>query len=262
MRLKPKKSLGQNFLTDKNIQAKIVDAAGFTGNDSVLEIGAGRGELTVLLSPLVKHLTALELDPRLCGQLNLFSEKHSNLKIINCDVLKFDFKKFLKSLKAKKIKVMGNIPYYISTPIIEKLLEHREKIDSAYLTVQKEFAERIAAAPGSKTFGSLSCFVQYYAQPKIIFTISRNSFYPAPKVDSCLLLLKMRLEPAFKVRDEKQLFTIIRAAFNQRRKTLRNSLKEIVPAEKLNRFFDEYRINPDIRPESLALENFAKLANL
>ena len=262
MRLKPKKSLGQNFLSDKNILAKIINACGLTPEDTVLEIGSGRGELTKFIAPRVKHLTALEIDTSLCEQLEGSLKEYKNSEIINCDVLKFNFKKYFRSAKIKRLKVIGNIPYYISTPIIEELLKHRKKIEVVFFTVQKEFADRIAARPGSKTFGSLSCFIQYYAEPEKLFLIKRNSFFPSPKVDSCLLRLKIRNKPTIKVRDEKFFFSIIRAAFNKRRKTLRNSLKDIYPSEKLTQFFVKYSITPNTRPECLSLEDFANLSNL
>jgi len=262
MRLKPKKSLGQNFLTDKNIQTKIINACGLTPEDTVLEIGSGRGEITKLIAPRVKHLAALEIDSSLCRQLEDSLKEYKNTEIINIDILKFDFKKYFKSAKIKKLKIIGNIPYYISTPIIEELLKHRGKIETVFITVQKEFADRIAAGPGSKTFGSLSCFIQYYAEPKILFLIKKNSFFPPPKIDSCLLRLKVRNKPIIKVRDEKLFFDIIRAAFNKRRKTLRNSLRDKFPPEKLALFFSKFSINPNIRPEDLGLEDFANLSNL
>lgn len=262
MRLKPKKSLGQNFLTDKNIRAKIINACGLTPEDTVLEIGPGQGELTKLIAPRVKRLAGLEIDSSLCGQLAESLKEFKNAEIINADILKFDFKKYFKSAKIKKLKVIGNIPYYISTPIIEELLKHREKIETIFITVQKEFAERIAARPGSKTFGSLSCFIQYYAEPEILFLIKKGSFFPAPKIDSCLLRLKIRNRPVIKVRDERLFFSIIRAAFNKRRKTLRNSLEDVFPSEKLAQFFTKYSLNPNTRPECLGLEDFANLSNL
>lgn len=229
--------------------------------DIVLEIGAGRGELTGLIAPSVKKIYAVELDTNLCGPLKDNLKQYSNVEIINQDILKFNFRKnFGKS--GNKIKLIGNIPYYIATPILEKLLEFREIIAEIYITIQKEFARRIVSKPGTKDYGSLSCFLQYYTEPKIIFSISKNCFFPAPKVDSCFVGLEIRRDYPVNLKNERALFRIIRTAFNQRRKTLRNSLKNIIPQQKLNAFFKHYNINPNIRPEDLSLSNFLNLANL
>ncbi len=260
MHIKPKKSLGQNFLTDKNVQRKLIVSYNLGALDYVLEIGAGYGELTKLIAHNAAFVYALEIDAGLCKILNENTKEYPNIKVINRDILKFDLKRYFKGLKAK-IKVLGNIPYYITSPIIEHLLKHREKIETVFITVQKEFAKRIVADAGSKEYGSFSCFVQYYSIPKIIFLIKRNSFSPAPKVDSCLLELKIRQAPAVKVKDEKLLFKVIRASFNKRRKTLRNSLDGIVPLQKLSDFFKENNVDINIRPEDLTLKDFARLIN-
>ena len=192
----------------------------------------------------------------------MLTEKFSacrNISIINADFLKFD----LRSLPpGNKFKAIGNIPYYITSPIIEHLLLSRERISDIYLTVQKEFAQRMVAEPGSKVYGSFSCFVQYYAQPQILFSIKKNSFHPAPKVDSCFLRLKLREDPVVKVKNEETLFKIIRTGFQQRRKTLKNSLEELIPSDKLDKFFREFDLDPKIRPEDLSLQDFANLANI
>ncbi len=261
MRVKPKKRLGQNFLADANIRRKIISVCEFGPDDLVLEIGAGQGEMTGLIAKQVMQVYALELDQGLCEVLKTNLGYIKNVEVINQDVLKFDFKSFLKAIKVK-ITVFGNIPYYITTPIIERLLENKEKIKIVYLTVQKEFAQRVIADPGSKQYGSLSCFLQYFTRPKIKFIINKGSFWPRPKVDSCLLELQMRPEPAIKVNDEEQFFKIIRSSFNQRRKTLRNSLKEVVSRQTLDLFFQKYKIKENIRPEQLSLSEFAGLANM
>ncbi|MDD5730452.1 MAG: 16S rRNA (adenine(1518)-N(6)/adenine(1519)-N(6))-dimethyltransferase RsmA [Candidatus Omnitrophica bacterium] len=261
MRIKPKKSLGQNFLADKNIVRKIISACGFGPSDMVLEIGAGRGEMTVSIAGLVKEIHAVEIDSGLSPILVDNLRPFQNARVINQDILKLDLDGFFKE-SGGKIKIFGNIPYYITTPIIEKVFAYRDKIGAAYFTVQKEFAERIAANPGSKVYGSFSCFVQYYAVPKILFTISKSCFSPAPKVDSCLLQLEIRAKPPVMVKDEKLFFKVIRSAFNKRRKILRNSLKDIVPEDRLNDFFLRYNIDPRIRPECFSLEDFANLSNL
>lgn len=261
MRLKPKKRLGQNFLIDKNIQRKIIDACALKPSDIVLEIGSGRGELTQYLALEAKKVFALELDAQLSQALKDKFKDSRNVEIINQDILKFNLNKHFADSR-KKLKVIGNIPYYISSPIIEHLLRNKDKIGVIFLTVQEEFGRRITAQPGSKTYGAFSCFTQYHTKPKIIFRIKKNSFFPAPKVDSCFLRLEVRQKVPLTLKDEGLLFRIIRAAFNQRRKTLRNSLKGVIPPEKLNKFFKEYNINPNIRPEALALRDFANLTNL
>lgn len=261
MRVKPKKRLGQNFLTDKNIQAKLISAYELKKSDQVLEIGAGYGDLTNLIASFAGRVYALEIDPELCGILKENTKTHPNVKIINEDILKFNIRKYFGKLR-DKIKVVGNIPYYITTPIIEHMFEYRNKIATIFITTQREFAERITALSGSKKYGSLTCFVQYYAEPKILFSIKKNSFVPAPKVDSCLIRLKIREVPAVKVMDEQLFFKIVRGAFNQRRKTLRNSLASIVKPEQLFLYFIMHNIDPNIRPEDLNLPDFANLANI
>jgi len=260
MRTKPKKSLGQNFLIDQNVQRKIISSCGLQTSDVVLEIGAGRGELTSLLVGNVSKIYAFEIDRCLFDELKAKFKDNTNIEIINGDILKVDLAQMLKKEKLK-IKVIANIPYYISTPIIEKLFEIKEKIGEIFITVQKEFCERVTADPGSKKFGSLSCFIQYYVKAKILFTIQNSSFWPKPKVDSSFLRLEILSKPSVKVGDEKLLFKVIRAAFNQRRKTLRNSLENIAAKEKLCKYFEINNINPNIRPEDLSLENFARLAD-
>jgi len=261
MHVKPKKGLGQNFLFDKNIQRKLVASYNLKAGDCVLEIGAGYGQLTKLIAHDAAFVYALEIDPELCKTLRDNIKGFTNIKIINQDILRFNLKRYFGRFK-NKIKVVGNIPYYITTPIIEHLLKYRHKIESVFITVQKEFAKRIVANAGSKEYGSLSCFVQYHSIPKILFFIKKNSFSPRPKVDSCLLQLKIRGVPAVIVKDEKLFFKVIRASFNKRRKTLRNSLDDIVPFQKLHGFFKKYDIDVNIRPEDLTLKDFAHLANI
>jgi 16S rRNA (adenine1518-N6/adenine1519-N6)-dimethyltransferase len=258
---KPKKSLGQNFLVDKNVQRKIIEACSFKPCDTVLEIGAGRGELTGLIAAKAAKIYALEIDTRLCGILKTSLEGKSNVEIINQDVLKFNLRKHFRGAGAR-IKVFGNIPYYITTPIIGHLFKFREKIDAIFITVQQEFARRITAGPGSKDYGSFSCFSQYYTEPKILFTIKKNSFFPSPKVDSCLLRMNIKRKLPLRKREEDLLFRFIRAAFNKRRKTLKNSLKGVVSPQKLGEFFNRYSLDKNIRPEDLSLQHFINLTTL
>jgi len=260
MHLKPKKNLGQNFLVDKNIQRKIINACELKPSDNVLEIGAGRGELTRLITDNVDKVYALEIDKYLCRILQDNLKGYSNIKIINQDILTFNLKKHFRKLK-NKIKVIGNIPYYITTSIIEHLLRFRDKVDTVFILVQKEFAARITATPGSKDYGSFSCFVQYYTTAKKLFFIKKTCFHPIPKVDSAFLLLKINHEPQIKTKNERLLFKIIRAAFNKRRKTLRNSLKGVISQQRLGAFFNKYNIDRNTRPEDLSLSDFANLIN-
>ena len=278
MPVKPKKRLGQNFLFDKNIQRKLVASYSLKPCDYLLEIGAGYGELTKLIAQGAAFVYALEIDSELFKALRDNTKEYSNIEIINEDILKFNLKKCFVRFKNRinpvkntlqpnnkishGIKVVGNIPYYITTPIIEHLLEYRDKIETIFITVQKEFAKRIVANAGSKEYSSFSCFVQYYSIPKIVFCIKRRSFSPVPKVDSCLLELKIRQAPAVKVEDEKLFFKVIRGCFNKRRKTLRNSLDGIVSLQKLDEFFKKYDIDINIRPEDLTLKDFAHLTNI
>jgi len=257
--LKPKKSLGQNFLADKNIQRKIIAASGFEAGDTVLEIGSGRGELTRLLADKVKKVYAVEIDRELCVKLQEEFGSNKKIKVIHQDILRFDLDKHIPG--QAKIKVIGNIPYYLSSPIVEYLLKYRKKISAILITVQKEFGQRIAALPGSKDYGSFSCFVQYYCQPRILFNIKKSSFWPVPKVDSCLVRLEVLKRPPVEVTDEEALFKLIRCAFGQRRKTLRNSLKGLISNTRLELFFQHYHIDTNIRPEALSLEDFARLLN-
>jgi 16S rRNA (adenine1518-N6/adenine1519-N6)-dimethyltransferase len=261
MYIKPKKSLGQNFLIDKNIQKKIISASDLTKKDIVLEIGAGQGDLTAQLAQKAQKVYALEIDRRLYPCLEQLLSVNGNIQILKGDILKFDINKFLQENRIEqKIKIIANIPYYISSPIIEHLIGYRQAVSCAFLTVQKEFGRRAGAAPGSKEYGSFSCFVQYYCECRILFEIKKNSFKPAPNVDSCFLCLKFREKPAVLVQDEKMFFKVIRAAFNQRRKTLRNSLDGFLPQEKLAQFFEVSGIDKNVRPESLSLKQFAVLS--
>ncbi len=262
MYIKPKKSLGQNFLIDKNIQKKIIRACNLSKEDIVLEIGSGKGELTAQLAQSVKKIYALEIDQRLYPSLQQVLGDYDNCQIIKTDILKSDISKFLDDQqKGQKIKVIGNIPYYISSPIIEHLIRYHQAINVAFITVQKEFGLRAKAVAGSKEYGSFSCFVQYYCKCDILFEIKRNSFKPAPNVESCFLSLKFREKPAVSVQDEGVLFKLIRTAFNQRRKTLRNSLDGLVSLDKLKNFLQKTGIDKNVRPEDLSLEQFADLSN-
>ena len=261
MHFKPKKKLGQNFLVDKNVQRKIIEHLQLNRGDVVLEIGAGRGELTFGLADQAKAVYALEIDSSLCRILEEEGKAYPRMKVIHQDVLNFDINKRFARLKTK-IKVLGNIPYYISSPIIEHLLKFRKKLDCIFLTVQKEFADRMVASCGSKVYGSLSCFVQTYTFPEILFTIRKGSFFPSPKVDSSFVRLRMRKSPFKTPEEEKLFFRLVRTAFSQRRKTLRNSLKGQVPPKTMERFFSISSKDRNIRPENLSPQDFLELTKI
>lgn len=250
---KPRKSLGQNFLVDQNIAHKIIQACKLQQSDRVLEIGPGLGQLTQRIAPLVKEVLGVELDRHLCENLEK-NLKFDNIKLTCQDILQFDFRKFIF-----KVKVIGNLPYYISTPIISRLLEHKEKISAIYIALQKELGERVVASPGGKEYGAFTCFVQYHTEPRILFNITKGCFRPQPKVDSVFLELKIRERPAIEVTDEDLFFKLIRQAFNQRRKTISNGLAGLFPKTDLKVILEKARINPQSRPERLSLDDFARI---
>jgi 16S rRNA (adenine1518-N6/adenine1519-N6)-dimethyltransferase len=249
-----KKSLGQNFLNDDNIKKKIIDVCSLSQRDNVLEIGPGLGVLTGEIAKRVKSLIAIEKDTRLYKYLLELLKDCKNLTLINEDILKFKITKKLS-------KVIGNIPYNISSPLIEHLINQKDKIGIIYISLQKELAERIIAKPGSKHYGSFSLFVQYHTLPKIKFIIKKGSFRPKPKVDSVFIELFIRKAPAVKVKNEELLFKIIRNCFNQRRKMISNTLKDLLSIEEILRIHKQIGVDPHIRPENLSLEDFAKIAN-
>jgi 16S rRNA (adenine1518-N6/adenine1519-N6)-dimethyltransferase len=250
-----KKNLGQNFLTDIRIQKKIIQACDLKIEDTVVEIGPGSGVLTRLIAPKVKRLICVETDRDLIGPLrDCFG---NSVEVVHADFLKWDMGHLPSG-----VKVIGNIPYYISTPIVEKLIADRTKFSAAFLTVQLEFGQRLTAKSGGKDYGSLSCFVQYYADIKMLFKIKNTCFKPAPKVDSCFLRLMMRPYQQELVFDEEFLFKLIQMAFQQRRKNIVNSLKGLVAKEKLEESLKALGINLSARPENLTLSNYIALSKL
>jgi len=259
MDFRPKKYLGQNFLVDKNIQKKIIRACQLTALESVLEIGAGRGELTRLIAEHTDKLIALEIDPYLCSLLGRTLKDSNGFRILNQDILRFSIS---DAFNNTKIKVIGNLPYNITTPIIVHLLKSRDKIKEIFITVQKEFAQRMVASPGSPDWSAFSIFLQYHSKPKILFFIKKTCFRPQPKVDSALVKLSIKDTFPLNSRRERYLFKIIRLSFQQRRKTLRNSLSGRISAERLNRYFNKYNIDKNIRAERLSLDDFINLINL
>ncbi|MDD5136473.1 MAG: 16S rRNA (adenine(1518)-N(6)/adenine(1519)-N(6))-dimethyltransferase RsmA [Candidatus Omnitrophica bacterium] len=259
----PLKRLGENYLIDGNIRDKIVSAVGASRGDTVLEIGPGLGALTIDLAGTGARVIAVEKDKKACAALkDLAGGALPNLEIVNADILKFDL---AGAAGPKKVKVAGNLPYYITTPVVEYILRNREAIDLAVIMVQKEVASRFLAVAGSEDYSSLSCFVQYHARPKHIYTVKRTCFYPAPEVDSAIVKLEIMDKPTVKVKDEDLLFRIIRGAFNQRRKSVINSLSREavldIPKKELAAILDRAGIDPATRPETLSLADFAKLTN-
>ncbi len=248
-----KKHLGQNFLYDPSILARIIDAASLSPDDTVIEIGPGPGELTRLLAGAAGKVIAIELDQALYLRLRAEFVGYRNVELIQGDAMKFPYEHI------GSFKVVANIPYYITTPIIFRLLEARENLQSMTLTIQKEVAERIAARPGGKDYGVLSIMVQYYALPEIRFVIPKEAFRPAPKVDSAVLHMRMLERPAVTVADEKTFFRVVRTSFSQRRKTLSNSLKGF--GGNIKELLIKAGIDPGRRPETLSLEEFAVLSD-
>jgi len=258
---KPKKRLGQNFLIDKNILQKIYSASNITSSDIVVEIGPGNGELTSFLVALPEKIYAIEKDKDLIQELKNKFAGCKNLEIINQDILKVNLKEIFDR-HAKKIKIIGNIPYNISSPIIEFVIKNREFIDIALFTVQKEFAQRLTALSGSKLYGSLSCFLQYYANAVVVFQISRSCFRPVPKVDSSFIRVDFKKELPLNQQAEEKFFELTRSSFNQRRKTLRNSLSKVISQDLLEEFFKITKLDRNIRPEKMTIENYLSLTKL
>jgi len=247
----PKKHLGQNFLTDTRILQKIILSCDLKPEDTVVEIGPGQGVLTRLIAPQVRKLICVETDSDLIEPLRVLP-----IEIIHADFLQWDMGHLPDG-----IKVIGNIPYYISTPIVEKLIENRTRFSEAFLTVQLEFGQRLTAKEGGKDYGSLSCFAQYYADIKMLFKIKNTCFKPAPKVDSCFLRLDRKPQAQMPSCNEEFLFELIQTAFQQRRKNIVNSLKGLVGKEKLEGSLKALGIDLNARAENLTLSNYIELSN-
>jgi len=248
-----KRSLGQNFLFDPAILERIVEAAGVNSDDTVVEIGPGPGRLTQLLAKTARSVIAIELDNQLYAKLKDALSPLENVELICGDALKYNYESI------GPFRVVANIPYYITTPIIFRLIEARAGLVSMTLTIQKEVAERIVAGPGSKDYGALSLGVQYHADAEIKFIIPAAAFRPVPKVDSAVIRMDIRKTPRVAVRDEELFFRIIRAGFSQRRKTILNSLKPLFGDMK--DLLLEAGIDPGRRAETLYMEEFARLSD-
>jgi len=248
----PKKHLGQNFLFDQSILLKIIRSADLSDNDTVVEIGPGPGRLTRLLAERVQKVIAIEIDPYLYNNLREELSALDNIDLVLGDALKFPFEQL------GHFKVVANIPYYITTPIIFRLIAARTVLQSMTLTIQKEVAERIVARPGGKDYGVLSIGTQFYTAPELMFIIPKEAFRPVPKVDSAVIHMKMRKEPAVSVPNESVFFRVVKTAFSQRRKTLSNSLKSLSKDSK--DILHRAGIDPQRRPETMDIEEFANLS--
>lgn len=262
------KKYGQNFLIDSNMLEKIIHEAGITKEDTVLEIGPGIGTMTQYLCENAGKVIAVEIDKNLIPILTEDTLKdYDNVRVINEDILKVDINALVKEENnGKPIKVVANLPYYITTPIVMGLFESHVPIDSITIMVQKEVADRMQVGPGTKDYGALSLAVQYYAKPEIVAVVPPECFMPRPNVSSAVIRLKRHSEAPVKVDNEKLMFTIIRAAFNQRRKTLQNSINNApdlhISKEKVFSALEEMKLSPTVRGEALDLKQFARLANI
>ena len=260
------KKFGQNFLVDKNILEKIVDAAQITEKDCVLEIGPGIGTMTQYLAERAGNVIAVEIDKNLIPVLRDTLSSYNNVTILNQDILKVDINHIIEKYNnGNPIKVVANLPYYITTPIIMALFESHVAIENITIMIQKEVADRIQAQAGTKDYGALSLAVQYYAKPEVIVKVPASCFMPRPNVDSSVIRLTRYETPPIKAQDENYLFTVIRASFNQRRKTLVNGLSNAgsvdVSKEKIAEVLTQMELPLTVRGETLTLEQFTELSN-
>lgn len=260
------KGLGQNFLIDELVVDRIVEASRVSKDDLVIEIGPGLGSLTKKLLEKAKKVICIELDDRMIKILNERFFMYDNLEIIHQDVLKVNLHQKIEEEKSegiKNVKIVANLPYYITTPIIMKLLEERLEIESITVMIQKEVADRLCTKPGEKLSGAITYSVYYYAEAEQILKVPNNSFIPEPEVESEVIKLKIRKTPPVKVENEKRLFQVIKASFMQRRKTLSNALANgnILNKNEIHEMFKELDMDFKIRGEALTLEQFAQIAD-
>ena len=260
------KKFGQNFLIDENVVRKIVREAGVTKDDFVLEVGPGIGTMTQILCEEAREVVAVEIDKKLIPILTKDTlSYYDNVTVINEDILKLDIAKLAKEKNdGRPIKVVANLPYYITTPIIMGLFESGVALDSITIMVQKEVADRMQVGPGTKDYGALSLAVQYYAKPSIVLTVPASCFMPRPNVDSAVIKLERYSQPPVDVKDAHLMFNIIRASFNQRRKTMTNSVVNAglgITKERLLAALEACALPATVRGEALTLEQFAQLAN-
>lgn len=261
------KKYGQNFLVDTHVLEKIMDAAQITKEDCVVEIGPGIGTMTQYLAERAGEVVAVEIDKNLIPILKETLSEYDNVTVINDDILKVDLNSIVEEKnQGKPVKIVANLPYYITTPIIMGLFENHVPLKSITIMVQKEVADRMQVGPGTKDYGALSLAVQYYAKPEIVAIVPPNCFIPRPNVGSAVIRLTRYEAPPVCVKDEKFMFSLIRASFNQRRKTLANSLANAqnlsLSREKVTCALEGMGLSPTIRGEALTLEQFASLADL
>ena len=259
------KKFGQNFLIDPNVLAKIVEASEISKEDCVLEIGPGIGTMTQYLAEQAGRVVAVEIDKNLIPILEETLAGYDNVTLINADILKVDIDRIVKEQnQGRPMKVVANLPYYITTPIIMGLFEGHVPLQSITVMVQKEVADRMQVGPGTKDYGALSLAVQYYAKPEIVTNVPPNCFIPRPNVGSAVIRLTKYQEPPVQVEDEERLFSLVKAAFNQRRKTLINALSNApglgVTKEQASDALEHLSLSATVRGEALTLEQFARLA--
>lgn len=260
------KKYGQNFLIDTSVLERIIRAAGITGEDLCLEIGPGIGTMTQYLAEAAREVVAVEIDKNLIPILEETLSDYGNVTVINDDILKVDLNRIVEERnEGRPIKVVANLPYYITTPIIMGLFEKQVPVKSITVMVQKEVAERMQAGPGTKDYGALSLAVQYYAEPEVVAKVPPNCFIPRPNVGSAVIRLTRHEKPAVQVEDEKKMFSLIKASFGQRRKTLVNSLSNApelgISRDHAAEALEKMGLPPMIRGEALTLEQFAELSN-
>lgn len=256
------KNLGQNFLIDDEAVSGIVDSANVTKDDLIIEIGPGLGTLTKELLDRAGKVICIELDKRMIQILNDRFSMYNNFKVINDDVLKVDLKELISKEKIKNTKIVANLPYYITTPIIMKLLEDRLDIETITVMIQKEVADRLVTKPGTGDTGAITYAIYYYTEPKRVLEVSNSSFIPEPKVNSTVINLRVLKEPRVKVNNEEKLFEVIKTAFMQKRKTLLNALSnsnKYGTKEQIEKTLETLMIDSKIRPEKLSLEEYAKI---
>lgn len=256
------KGLGQNFLFDEHYLNSIVEAGNITKEDVVIEIGPGLGVLTTRIAEKAKKVYAIEIDSKIATVLKNITSDYDNIEIVNQDVLKFDLNTITKSHNC--VKIIANLPYYITTPIVMKILEETTNVNSIVIMIQKEVAQRLTANANSKDYGAITLSVNYYADADIMFTVPPGAFIPAPKVESAVVKLKVLDNRRVEVDDEKLFFKIIKSSFGQRRKTLVNAISNSCPEfdkDTIKAALSQLNINENIRGEALDIENFSKICN-
>lgn len=259
------KNLGQNFLIDDETVLEIVNTANISKDDLVIEIGPGLGTLTKELLERAGQVTCIELDKRMIEILQDRFSMYNNFELINNDVLKVNLKEIIKKANMANTKIVANLPYYITTPIIMKLLEERLDIETITVMIQKEVADRLVTKPGTGDTGAITYAIHYYSEPKRVLEVPNTAFIPEPKVNSSVIQLKILKEPKVKVEDEEKLFNLIKTAFMQKRKTLVNGLansNKYGTKEKIDQALNNLNIDLKIRPEKLTLEQFASLVKI